>query len=259
MKRKMIWLIVSLMFLSAMVLVSAQNSVQIGPYGNLRIGPYRNLKIGPYGNLVGLTDTQGKDVLGEIRAGFEIAYQMKNREGTSEDRLVYAVGDQPAKGLTIEGKKSTNSSKVVATQDKALEITSQFTYDEKAQELVIDRSVMNISAETVDLQITREYVDAKLVPGPSQGKKPMQLDTGWIKAGRRDPDDCQHGKCDPPPPPPCHQLICPWQNGYRPPELITEPSGITLQWRDGTSLAPHSSGDAPRSANVAHYIVHVPM
>jgi hypothetical protein len=161
MKRKMIWLIVSLMFLSAMALVSAQSSVQIGPYGNLRIGPYGNLKIGPYGNLVGLTDAQGKDVLSQIREGFAIAYQLKNSKGGSEDRLVYALGDQFTSGLMVG--KSTNSTKVVTTRDKALEIGRTLTWDEKSNTLKSHITITNIGTGEVAITGIEILTDERLL------------------------------------------------------------------------------------------------
>lgn len=255
MKKKTVLVIASLMLSCALAVVSAQTTVQIGPYGNLKIGPYGNLKIGPYGNLVGLTDAQGKDVLSQIRAGFEITYRVKNPEGDSKDRLVYAIGDQPTQGLTIRSKKSTNSSMVVTTEDKVLEITSQFTFDEKTLELIIDRRVRNMSDATVDLRMVREHLDPRLVVG-GQNKQPnsAQLALGRIKAGRRDPstDDCERtGKCTPPPPP-CLQIFCPGVDGYIPSQLIAAESRgnqITLQWKGGPASASPSLDDASIQPN----------
>lgn len=163
MKKKIGRLIVSLMLLSALAVVSAQTPVQIGPYGNLMIGPYGNLKIGPYGNLVGLTDTQGKDVLSQIREGYVIAYRVKNVKGGSEDRLVYALGEQLTNGLTIEAKRSTNSSKVVMTLDKALEINRNLAWDAKAKALKSDIAITNAGNAEVELIGIETQVDERLV------------------------------------------------------------------------------------------------
>jgi len=174
MKRKMFPLIASLLLLSLLVIIIAQtSSVQIGPYGNLKIGPYGNLKIGPYGNLVGLTDTQGKDVLSQIREGYAIAYHVKNPKASNKDQLVYALGDQLTSGLMI--KKSTNSTKVVTKRDKALEISRKFTWDEKSKTLKSHITITNIGAGEVAVTGIEIQLDDRLLVALTGGQTAKDL------------------------------------------------------------------------------------
>jgi len=153
MKKKIAQLFVSLMFLGALTVVRAQTQVQIGPYGNLHIGPY--------GNLVGLTDTQGKDVFGQIREGFAIAYQVKNPKGVNGDRLLYALGDQLISGLMVE--KKTSSTRVVATRAEALEISRTLTWDEKSNTLKSYITLTNIGAGEIAVTGIELELDNRLL------------------------------------------------------------------------------------------------
>jgi hypothetical protein len=156
MKKKVVPLIASLIILSALTVVRAQtSSVQIGPYGNV--------KIGPYGNLIGLTDAQGKDVLSQIREGYAIAYQVKNPKGGYEDRLVYAVGDQLISGLTIDRQKSTKTTRVVTTKDKALEISRTFSWDTKAKALKSEIIITNVGIVEVQVMGIETQIDSRLL------------------------------------------------------------------------------------------------
>jgi hypothetical protein len=163
MKKKTALLILGLMFLSGFAVVNAQTPAQIGPSGNLMIGPYGNLKIGPYGNLVGLTDTQGKDVLSQIREGYAIAYQVKNPKGGYQDRLVYALGDQLSSGLIVDRQKSTETTKVVTTKDKVLEISRTFSWDTKTESLKSEITITNVGTEGVELRGIEAQIDSRLL------------------------------------------------------------------------------------------------
>lgn len=253
--KKKIFLTIGLLLLTLWALVGAQkHSGEIGSYGNLTIGPYGNLKIGPYGNIVGLADPQANEVLSPIREGYEIVYRAKDSAKKSDDRVISVIGDQRAGELVTQNKQSTSSLKVVSTQDQTLEISSEFTYDDKAQQLTIDRRVKNTSNEPVELQSVREFIDGKLVVRRAPKTKPADLEKaflGTVNAGTCVicPVDCSASrfgrilaKC-PPPPPPCVAIWCPGQNGFFPPELvgrgnIDDPT--TLLWnRWSESRSPH--------------------
>ena len=133
-------------------------------FGQPPTGP----QLGTYGNLVGLRDKYGKDVLGQIPRplleGYAIAYRVKNSSGLPEQRLVYAIGDRlSSKLFRVEKKKSTDSTKVIITEDKTLEISRSFTWDEKSRSLKTQMTITNVGNSELSITGIEFQIDARVL------------------------------------------------------------------------------------------------
>jgi hypothetical protein len=222
-----------LLFSGSVLLASAQTL----PRKPQPTGP--SLIISEYGTLVDVFDADGKSLFGKLeRDAFRVSYRTNGKTSS-----VFAVGAANVKRLQqglqpgevkLDG---LSASVTITTTDKALQITSHFSVDAVAKELIIRRSFRNISGRHLRLLSTKQSVDPRLIFGGTSAtdrRKLAQLAYGVIKAGRTK-DDCRAGDC-PDPPPPCFVIWCTPFGKYTPPTLKTKvterENQITLEWRE---------------------------
>ena len=238
MKSKVVELVLVLLFLSAFVTGQA-------PLAREEAQSFRqSFAISEQGTLLELFDTNGKSKFGKIsHDGFDLTY-----ETTGKKMAVSAIGTQ-SKGLQAGEVKSDGASAAVSvkTKDEALEITSYFTFDEKANELIIGRKIRNLSQQPVTLLKVRDYVASTLTGGKVAGN---------INLPKSDTTDCYPNgvlrKCVPPP---CPGRTCPSE--------IKATNYLALEWKEIVKLAPllqalHGNTiglELPE--NEAYIIVHV--
>jgi hypothetical protein len=141
-----------------------------------------------------------------------------------------------------DGRSATVS---VKTEDDALEITSYFTFNEKANELIIARRIRNISPQHVTLVKIRDYVASTLKAGKVAAS--IKLSQSGPGSGCDDLLTC--------PPSPCPGRQCPTQ--------IKGRNYLTLEWKETIKLAPSPQASHPSTLalavpeNEVYIIVHV--
>lgn len=123
--------------------------------------------ISPYGSLVALKNAKGKNILKRTsapwREGYAISYQVAKTDGPYEDRSLFVMGNQIKKdGLTIKRRKSTRSSKVVATSDRALEIKRSIVWDKKYRKLKSELTITNTTSEVLRVSAIEVFIDGQL-------------------------------------------------------------------------------------------------
>ena len=130
------------------------------------------LKISNIGALLSLHTKDNKVLLGggrvDLREGLVLRYKTKSGE-----QVVYVVGGQ-SKGFeekTGESAIDSLTSTTVKTADGKLEMRSGYMLDEKTNELFIERTIINLSAEPIELTAVQQFVDPRLVVEPMAGEK----------------------------------------------------------------------------------------
>ena len=162
MSKTIVKAVIALFFLSSFVVTRAQD--QKATKQQRVLVPV----ISEYGSLRGLNDANGKKLLKDIPSpwneGYAIVYQVKNANGVVEDRLVYVLGNQvsPMKP-NVEKQKSTNSTKVITTADKVLEITRSIIWDGAANSLRSRIAIKNIGNAEAKLKAIEIIVDERVV------------------------------------------------------------------------------------------------
>jgi len=120
------------------------------------------LAVSKHGTLMEIFDANGKSRFGKLRGeGFQLSYEFQGKTTS-----VSALGDEVV-GLGVRDVKSDGQSTTVTTMtsDHALEITTYFYVNEKADKLIIQRKFKNVSKEPVAVKAMVEYVDPAFVIG----------------------------------------------------------------------------------------------
>src|ERR1051325_6732603 len=136
----------------------------IGNESWARQGTYRprqTLAISKHGTLVELSDADGKGRTKKASGdGFKLNYKTlgKSRSASAIEKKTNRLRTS-FEAARYDGNKATA---VVRTADKALEITSELTFDATAGELIIKRKIRNISTHPVILQGVWNYIDPKV-------------------------------------------------------------------------------------------------
>ena len=205
-----------------------------------------------------------------VDSGFQVKYEIRGKTMTASgegNKLTH---------LRTEKVKLDEQSVVVkaVTKDRALEITTYFSFDEKRQKLLIDRRIRNASKEPVKVQMIGEYFHPGMILGIQGNRKSdlaqaflkriragkivhgapvLEKFTEWLRAGFF--EECQ---CDPPPPP-CSTIICPPGPNYIKAEMVASRGNrIELRWQQPTILIPDQAlGDAPSPVRQVRSIVEV--
>lgn len=167
--------------------------------------------ISKYGTLLEVHDANGQRLLGKLASnGFEFSYR-----STGKTISVSAVGEKITGLLPGEVKADKRSATVTATtKDRALEITTSFTLDEKIGKLITRRKIRNVSPTAVVLLTMSEYIEPALVidsqHGGNQPLTDLLKDKLEAKFILGIDEDCWAADCPktrPPCPLPCPMLV----------------------------------------------------
>ena len=187
------------------------------------------------GTLLELIDADGKDASKKVTGdGFKLKYKTRGKSRSVSAIEMKTMGlrtsSEPVK---YDGNKATA---VVQTADKALEITSELTFDANTRELIIKRKFRNMSKYPVTLQEIRNYIDPGVV-GRGQFNRSAKLISGpldWMTAGRfgnPPPNGCGD-RCECTVPPVCN--TCPRDvnscRGVSRATLYSSQKNVVLEW-----------------------------
>jgi hypothetical protein len=206
------------------------------------------LGVSKHGTLLEIFDANGKSRFGKLRGeGFQLSYEFQGKTAS-----VSALGDEVV-GLGVRDVKSDRQSTTVTTMtsDQALEITTYFYVNEKADKLIIQRKFKNVSKEPVAVKTMVEYVDPAFVIGT--GRKLSESGDKLLALMRNDMRGAMVlGDCIPEcpdEPPPC-PLPCPINVKFnvdrmtmklnpasnRPDTLILPAEGVSTIPPDGAAI-----------------------
>ncbi|HYJ89377.1 MAG TPA: hypothetical protein VEW46_25165 [Pyrinomonadaceae bacterium] len=202
-----------------------------------------------------LRHTDGR-LITNVYDGFELYYTTR-----SQTRSASATPEK-TKGLTTSPEGVTvnenTTTAVVLTSDKALEITSYFTFNENIKLLIIQRTFRNVSTKPVTLRAVRQYVDPKLSREPPVSRNGTPILPSPLLAGLSSGSDECHmvdSKCRRPPPPcpPYCDSSFSTNSPFRA-RLNPSPNRNTLSWFNQIKLNPKHD---KRAAGAAYIVTHV--
>lgn len=153
MKTRIAPLVITLMFLSALII----NDLQL--VKGQAVSTDKRIRLTEYGVVLSIPGPNSKGITFLQHEGYAIAYRAKNsKTGKEEDRLAYAFGEKLISNL--ESIKQKGARTIARTRDGALEITSEATWDETLYELKIWRSVKVTGATEATILAIESHADA---------------------------------------------------------------------------------------------------
>jgi len=198
----------------------------------------RRFTISKQGTLLELIGTDRKGSRKVTGDGFELNYKTQG-----QSRSAFAT-EMKTKGLRTsseppkyDGNKATA---VVQTADRSLEITSEFTFDAEAGELIIKRKFRNTSKYPVTLQGVRNYIDPIFMAGDQFNQSATLLSPPSIPIAAylaHNVGDCGPGKCPVPPDcPACPPVTMPNPNLNH--KYLIPSTRFELNWPEQIILMP---------------------